>query len=106
MHAVVGLTETLNDELHSVSGHLGATVLCPGLVDTPLGPNSAALVPPGAASVPNDRTDDAMRGAISPTVAAEAAIDAVESGRVHAVVGPGATEAAGQRVQALLSELA
>ena len=32
MHAVVGLTETLNAELRSVSKLLGATVLCPGLV--------------------------------------------------------------------------
>src|SRR6266436_7730282 len=50
MHAVVGLTETLNAELRSVSALLGATVLCPGMVDTPLGANSARLVPPGAAA--------------------------------------------------------
>ena len=37
MHAVVGLTETLNVELRTLSDKLGATVLCPGLVDTPLG---------------------------------------------------------------------
>src|ERR1700754_4790729 len=54
MHAVVGLTETLNAELKSVSEHLGATVLCPGLVDTPLARNSAALVPRGAAATPAD----------------------------------------------------
>ena len=76
------------------------------MVDTPLGPNSAALVPPGAVSMPNDGADDAMRGAISPAVVAEAAIGAVESGRVHAVVGPGAADAAGHRVTALLSDLA
>ncbi|MEO3759406.1 hypothetical protein ABGB19_14095 [Mycobacterium sp. B14F4] len=48
MHAVVGLTETLNTELRSISADLGATVLCPGMVDTPLGPNSAALGPAGS----------------------------------------------------------
>lgn len=106
MHAVVGLTETLDIEMRSVSTDLGATVLCPGLVETALGPNSAALVPPGAVSVPDDGADDAMRGAISPAVVAEAAIDAVGSGRVHAVVGPGAADAARHRVNALLSELA
>ncbi|HEX2283575.1 MAG TPA: SDR family NAD(P)-dependent oxidoreductase, partial [Mycobacterium sp.] len=105
MHAVVGLTETLNVELRSVSEQLGATVLCPGMVDTPLGPNSAALAPPGAAATPTDRDADAMRGAISPAVVAEAAIDAVEAGRVHAVVGPGAAEAARQRVDALIADL-
>jgi NAD(P)-dependent dehydrogenase (short-subunit alcohol dehydrogenase family) len=105
MHAVVGLTETLNTELRSVSEQLGATVLCPGMVDTPLGANSAALVPPGAAATPTDRDEDAMRGAISPAVVAEAALDAVEAGRVHAVVGPGAAEVARQRVDALIADL-
>jgi NAD(P)-dependent dehydrogenase (short-subunit alcohol dehydrogenase family) len=55
MHAVVGLTETLNAELRSVSTLLGATVLCPGLVDTPLGANSARLVPPQAIRVVPDQ---------------------------------------------------
>ncbi|MCV7298742.1 SDR family NAD(P)-dependent oxidoreductase [Mycobacterium barrassiae] len=105
MHAVVGLTETLNVELKAVSEHLGATVLCPGLVDTPLGRNSAALVPPGAAATPAEGEAAAMQGAISPHVVAEAAIDAVEAGRVHAVVGPGADVVARERVNALLADL-
>ncbi|MFI5508199.1 SDR family NAD(P)-dependent oxidoreductase [Mycobacterium sp. NPDC051804] len=105
MHAVVGLTETLNTELKSVSEHLGATVLCPGMVDTPLGQNSAALVPQGAAATPVDGNGDAMRGAISPVLVAEAAIDAVETSRVHVVVGPGADSVARQRVEALLADL-
>ncbi len=106
MHAVVGLTETLNAELHSISTQLGATVLCPGLVDTPLGPNSATLAPPGAVAVPNDRDDDALRGAISPFAVAEAALDAVEAGRVHALVGPGVAQVARQRIDALIGDLA
>jgi NAD(P)-dependent dehydrogenase (short-subunit alcohol dehydrogenase family) len=61
-------------------GSSGIGFALAALVHTPLGPDSATLVPPGAASVPNDRTDGAMRGATSPTVVAEAAIDAVESG--------------------------
>jgi NAD(P)-dependent dehydrogenase (short-subunit alcohol dehydrogenase family) len=105
MHAVVGLTETLDVELRSVSKLLGATVLCPGMVDTPLGANSARLVPAGAASVPNDRTDEAMRGAISPAVVAKAAIDAVEADRVHAIVGPGTGAVVRRRVDGLLADL-
>lgn len=105
MHAVVGLTETLNAELKAVSEHLGATVLCPGMVNTPLGQNSAALVPQGAAATPVDGDGDAMSGAISPELVAEAAIDAVEAGRVHAVVGPGADVVARGRVEALLADL-
>lgn len=46
-----------------------------------------------------------MRGAISPAVVADAAIAAVEAGRVHAVVGPGAAQAARQRVDALVADL-
>jgi NAD(P)-dependent dehydrogenase (short-subunit alcohol dehydrogenase family) len=105
MHAVVGLTETLNAELRSLSPLLGATVLCPGMVDTPLGPNSAVLTPPGAAAVPSDRNDEAMRGAISPTVVAQAAIEAVEADRLHAIVGPGMEAVVRQRVDGLLADL-
>jgi NAD(P)-dependent dehydrogenase (short-subunit alcohol dehydrogenase family) len=103
MHAVVGLTETLNAELRSVSTLLGATVLCPGLVDTALGSNSAALVPPGAAATPDE--PGGIVGGIKPAVVAEAAIAAVEAGRVHAIVGPAAAEVARQRVDALMDDL-
>jgi NAD(P)-dependent dehydrogenase (short-subunit alcohol dehydrogenase family) len=105
MHAVVGLTETLNAELKSVSNDLGATVLCPGMVDTPLGANSAVLAPPGAATIAVEGQDMAALGAISPVVVAQAAIAAVEAGRLHAVVGPGAAEMARLRVNALLADL-
>jgi NAD(P)-dependent dehydrogenase (short-subunit alcohol dehydrogenase family) len=106
MHAVIGLTETLEAELKAVSEHLGATVLCPGLVDTPLGQNSAALVPQGAAATPVSGEADAMRGAASPSLIAEAAVAAVEAGRVHAVVGPGADVVSKRRVESLLADLA
>jgi NAD(P)-dependent dehydrogenase (short-subunit alcohol dehydrogenase family) len=104
MHAVVGLTETLNTELRSVSTLLGATVLCPGLVDTPLGANSARLVPPSAASTP-DHAGGMPAGAMSPAVVAQAAIEAVEAGRVHAIVGPGSEVVVRQRMDGLLADL-
>jgi hypothetical protein len=44
-------------------------------------------------------------GAISPAIVAEAAIAAVEAGRVHAAVGPGADFVAKERVNALLADL-
>jgi NAD(P)-dependent dehydrogenase (short-subunit alcohol dehydrogenase family) len=104
MHAVVGLTETLNIELRSLSTQLGATVLCPGLVDTPLGVNSAKLVPAGAAATPDD-AGPMPPGAIPPAVVAEAAIDAIEADRVHAIVGPGTDLVVRQRVDGLLADL-
>jgi NAD(P)-dependent dehydrogenase (short-subunit alcohol dehydrogenase family) len=102
MHAVVGLTETLHLELQSVSKNLGATVLCPGLVATALGSNSSMLAPTGAAATPGDPGGDA---AMSPATVAEAAIAAVEAGRVHAIVGPGTAEVVRQRIDALLADL-
>lgn len=103
MHAVVGLTETLHLELREVSPELGATVLCPGLVNTALGANSAALVPRGAASTPED--SGVITGGIEPAAVADAAIEAVEAGRVHAIVGPGARTVVRGRVDALLADL-
>jgi len=105
MQAVIGLTQTLHTELQSISESLGATVLCPGMVDTQIGPNSAALTPPGAASVPADADPEAMRGAISPAVVADAALEAVEAGRLHAVVGPGAADAARGWLTTVLADL-
>lgn len=104
MHAVVGLTETLNAELRSVSRLLGATVLCPGLVDTPLGANSARLVPPEAATAPAD-AGGMPAGAISPAIVAQAAIEAIEADRVHAIVGPHTDVVVKQRVDSLLADL-
>jgi hypothetical protein len=69
-------------------------VLCPRLVDTPLGANSARLVPPGAAATP-DNAGGMLAGAISPAVVARAAIEAVEADEV--VVR--------QRVDGLLADL-
>ena len=104
MHAVVGLTETLNAELRSVSNLLGATGLCPGLVDTPLGANSARLVPPDAAATPGEGSG-MPAGAISPSIVAQAAIEAVEADRVHAIVGPHTDVVVKQRVDGLLADL-
>ncbi|WP_189321495.1 SDR family NAD(P)-dependent oxidoreductase [Streptomyces flaveus] len=108
MHAVVGLTETLDAELKQVSQALGATVLCPGLVDTPLGENSAALgairLPPGADSM---RSAAAGRdGILTRREVAEAALAAVAAGRVHTAPGAGVARRARTRVEGLLADIA
>lgn len=105
MHAVVGLTETLNAELRSVSASLGATVLCPGLVDTALGSNSAMLVPAGAATTPSEPGAGMPDGAMKPSIVAEAAINAVEADRVHAIVGQWTDTVVRDRVDGLLADL-
>jgi NAD(P)-dependent dehydrogenase (short-subunit alcohol dehydrogenase family) len=105
MHAVVGLTETLHAELRTQSAELGATVLCPGLVDTALGSNSAALAPDGAAATPSHPGDGMPAGAMTPGTVADTALVAVEAGRVHAIVGPGTDSVVHGRVNALLADL-
>ncbi|MEW9871622.1 SDR family NAD(P)-dependent oxidoreductase [Arthrobacter sp. HS15c] len=108
MHAVVGLTETLDIELRAAAPALGATVLCPGLVDTALGQNSATL---GAIKLPAG-AEGAMRsiaaasgGILTPLGVAEAAIAAVEQDRVHVAPGHDVLARARARVEALLSDL-
>jgi short-subunit dehydrogenase len=110
MHAVVGLTETLDLELKQVSPELGATVLCPGLVDTALGANSAALgairLPAGAGAPGSMRSLVASRGGIlSSREVAEPAIAAIEAGRVHVAPGAGVAGRARARVEALFADI-
>jgi NAD(P)-dependent dehydrogenase (short-subunit alcohol dehydrogenase family) len=106
MHAVVGLTETLDVELRRTAPHVGATVLCPGLVDTPLGQNSATLgvsaLPPGV----NGASMKDMPGVMTAVAVAEAAIAAVEADRVHTAPGAGVLDRARTRVEGLLTDLA
>ncbi|NQX12565.1 SDR family NAD(P)-dependent oxidoreductase [Microbacteriaceae bacterium VKM Ac-2855] len=110
MHAVVGLTETLDAELRAVSPALGATVLCPGLVDTPLGRNSATLgiVPPSPAMDPKAmrKLAAAHGGILTALEVAEVALRAVEDGRVHSAPGGGVRERAEARVSTLLADIA
>lgn len=108
MHAVVGLTETLDLELKQASPDLGATVLCPGLVDTPLGANSAAL---GAFTLPAGTDPGAgMRavargGILSPAEVAAEALAAIEAGRVHVAPGTGVAGRARARAESLLADI-
>lgn len=111
MHAVVGMTETLDMEFKQVSSQLGATVLCPGLVATELGANSAALGvisdPTPADSQPRTMEDVAARygGILTPDQVAQAALDGIEAGRVHVIVGGNVETAVRARVQSLLDDL-
>lgn len=108
MHAVIGLTETLDLELREAAPGVGATVLCPGLVDTPLGVNSAAL---GAFTLPSGagtgmRAQAAAQGGIlTPAEVAEEALAAIEADRVHVAPGAGVASRARKRVESLLADI-
>lgn len=110
MHAVVGLTETLAIELSEEGPALGATVLCPGLVDT--GPGQHFLPPgaftrmPGAAGrAPMRSMAAAYGGILTALEVAEAALAGIEEGRVHVVTGHDVLSLARQRIKSLMSDL-
>lgn len=84
-HAVVALTETLRAELDASAPGVSATVLCPGIVRTPM---SAAIE---SERVDNAAGSSARRGSIPavPTIdphdVAEAALAAMEANFLYAV---------------------
>jgi NAD(P)-dependent dehydrogenase (short-subunit alcohol dehydrogenase family) len=110
MHAVVGLTETLAIELGEEGPALGATVLCPGLVDTGPGqnflPSGAFTRLPGAAGRASVRSMAAASGGLLTALeVAEAAIAGIEEGLVHVAPGHDVLSRARQRIEGLMSDL-
>ncbi len=78
MHAVVGMTVTLDAELRARGDALGATVLCPGAVATDLVRNSAQLHHGGAPVSPTVAPGRAM----TPEDVAAMSLAAIEDDRV------------------------
>ncbi|MEW9870871.1 SDR family NAD(P)-dependent oxidoreductase [Arthrobacter sp. HS15c] len=110
MHAVVGLTESLAIELGEEGPALGATVLCPGLVDPGSGqdvlPPGAFIRLPGAAGRVSMRSMAAASGGLLTALeVAEAAIVGIEEGLVHVAPGHDVLSRARQRIKALMSDL-
>ncbi|CAM3212987.1 short-subunit dehydrogenase [Williamsia muralis] len=104
MHAVVGLTETLNIELRAAAGGVGASVLCSGRVATDLGTNSQALEPSvGAAATGNPQ--DLSGSVLDPDALAELTIAGIEADAVHIVAGAGVAAAARVRLESVLGDL-
>jgi NAD(P)-dependent dehydrogenase (short-subunit alcohol dehydrogenase family) len=108
-HAVVGLSETLRAELQTVAPGVGVTVLCPGMVDTPLGETSVENRPADMKSAPEGYPPAAVRarseGALAPAEVARVTLDAMEQDRLHVVIPESAADRARERVAALLAEL-
>ena len=110
MHAVVGLTEALAIEPSQEGPALGATVLCPGLVDT--GPGQNFLPPgafthlPGAAGRASMRTMAAASGGLLTALeVSEAAIAGIEEGLVHVAPGQDVLSRPRQRIKGLIDDL-
>jgi NAD(P)-dependent dehydrogenase (short-subunit alcohol dehydrogenase family) len=110
-HAVVALSETLSAELAVAGPGVGVSVLCPGLVDTPLPATSARhrppAVPAGGADQPTEMSSMARPGhaLMQPAEVARAALDGIESNRLHIITHRDSAGPVRARVEALLADL-
>lgn len=119
-HAVVAVSETLQRELEIMDLPIGVTVVCPGLVRTPLGKRVIALAQAdddgwaeqAPAGVPMERTQR-LRAAvqyllltiIEPEVAAERILAAVEANRLYELTHGDPDDRARHRVEGILAAL-
>ena len=106
-HAVVAITEALDAELRSAGAGLGATVLCPGWVDTDLYRTSAAGAPPGAQAA-DERPVPERAGAATvqtPMQVAAAALAGIEAGRRYVVPNPDGLDRIRGRWGSVLADL-
>ncbi len=109
-HAVVGLSETLVEELATVGADVGVTVLCPGPVPSrihtaernrPAGLVAAAA---GGGSLPPPDFQLTLEPVDAATVA-DLVCAAIESGRRYVLPGPGTPEMARRRIDTVLADL-
>ena len=114
MHAVVGMTETLDAEFQALAPGVGATVLCPGRVPTSLGetsalnrPASLVVPPPRPAESPD--VAEAQVGStghvMSAPEVAELAVAGIEQGRLHVITHRGSGRPIRARVESVLADL-
>jgi NAD(P)-dependent dehydrogenase (short-subunit alcohol dehydrogenase family) len=114
-HAVIGLTESLAVDLSFRAPNVGATVVCPGFIETRI-QDSSRNRPSGDEALAANISEDDLNAVIEwsttisgPTMsaadAAEIVLRAVEANRVH--VAPNGTLAGAQaRVDMLMEDLA
>ena len=107
-HAVVGLSESLRAELDRVAPSVGVSVLCPGLVDTPLPTSTRQNAPSGAVTGPPVSMSSMAgpgRAILSADAVAALACEAIESGRLHVITHPDSAAAIRARVRTVLEDL-
>jgi NAD(P)-dependent dehydrogenase (short-subunit alcohol dehydrogenase family) len=90
--AVVGLSESLREELRASGSRVGVSVLCPGLVRTHIARSyrnmPAALREASGESAGEVFLGGVMSGAISPAEVADAVFDAVTDDRLYILTHP------------------
>ncbi|MFF5989458.1 SDR family NAD(P)-dependent oxidoreductase [Prauserella flavalba] len=106
-HAVLGLCETVREELAAEGSPIGVTVLCPGPVATRIR-EAARNRPVGLRSPDADTTTPTFENAIATITAEDAArraLAAVGAGRFLALTNPGSELEAADRFAALGRDL-
>lgn len=109
-HAVVGLSETLVEELATVGADVGVTVLCPGPVPSRIHtaernrPAELVAAAAGGGSLPPPDFQLTLEPVDAATVA-DLVCAAIESGRRYVLPGPGTPEMARRRIDRVLADL-
>ena len=109
-HAVVGLSETLVEELATIGADVGVTVLCPGPVPSRIHsaernrPAELVATVTGGGSLPPPDFQLTLEPVDAATVA-DLVCAAIESGRRYVLPGPGTPEMARRRIDGVLADL-
>ena len=98
-YGVVGLSETLANDLAQAGARVGVSVLCPGPTETDFRSNSRSLHPQGADPEPTEY-DGVAR--VSPESVANQVIDAVRKGRFWVLTHPEYNETVTRRTEAIV----
>jgi NAD(P)-dependent dehydrogenase (short-subunit alcohol dehydrogenase family) len=109
-HAVVGLSETLVEELATIGADIGVTVLCPGPVPSRIHsaernrPAELVALVAAAGSLPPPDFQLTLEP-VDAAVVADQVCAAIEDGRRYVLPGPGTPEMARARIDAVLADL-
>ena len=109
-HAVIGLSETLVEELATVGADVGVTVLCPGPVPSRIHtaernrPAELVAASGGGGSLPPPDFQLTLEPVDVATVA-DLVCAAIESGQRYVLPGPGTAEMARRRIDGVLADL-
>jgi short-subunit dehydrogenase len=109
-HAVVGLSETLVEELATIGADVGVTVLCPGPVPSRIHsaernrPAELVSAASGGGSLPPPDFELTLEPVDAATVA-DQVCTAIDEGRRYVLPGPGTPEMARARIDRVLADL-
>jgi short-subunit dehydrogenase len=107
-HAVVSITETLRAEFDHLQAGVGATVVCPGVVETRI--RDSARNRPGPAptrqssSLRPPQVGGAQPAGLSSAAVAEQVLAAVEANQLYLATNPGSGASVVRRVERLRRE--